>query len=396
VADEIIIRATLKRNNAELGGVDREHPQASLEGGTDGEQIMTSQKPVRFGLLGAGLISPFHAKGIKASPGCELVAIADSNAQRVQARADEFGCRACLSLDELLADESIDVINILLPNHLHAAPTIAAARAGKHVLVEKPPALSLADTDSMIAACSQAGVQLGIVLNCRVRKPIQAIRQAIAEGRFGRLLQADAFMKWFRSNEYYASDDWRSNRRSGAGVTIQHAFHYIDLIRYLMGPASAVEAKMLNLTHPQVQLEDTLYAHIEFANGARGLVEASTAFWPGSDMRIEINGENGSAVMVGERMDTWKFRDEKPEDETIRQLGRNAVGTAADGPANFDFADHKVIIEGMAEAVRNGKEPLVTASDARGTLELALAMYKSARVGQAVQLPLTDEESVWD
>jgi len=357
---------------------------------------MTNKKTVRFGLLGAGLVSPFHAKGIAATSGCELAAIADSNPQRVAARAKEFNCRACSSLDELLADKSIDVISILLPNHVHAGATLAAARAGKHVLVEKPPAMSLSDTDAMIAACKQAGVQLGVVLNCRVRKPIQAMRQGIAQGRFGRILQADAFMKWFRTSEYYFSDDWRSSRRSGAGVTIQHAFHYIDLLQYLMGPATSVQARMHNMAHPQVKLEDTLHAFIDFANGAHGVVEASTACWPGADIRIEINGENGAAVMVGERMDTWKFREERPEDEAIRQLGRKSVTTGAGGPADFDFADHQVVIEGMARAVREGCEPLIAAPSARNSLEMALAMYKSAKTGQPVQLPLMDEQSIWD
>ena len=356
---------------------------------------MTSQRPLRFALLGAGLVSPFHAKGIQATPGCELVAVADSNPARAAARAKEFGCAARASMDELLVDPSIDVINILLPNHLHAAPTLAAARAGKHVLVEKPPAMSLADTDRMIAACQQAGVKLGIVLNCRVRKPIQAIRQAIVEGRFGRLLQADAAMKWFRTTEYYFSDDWRSSRRSGAGVTIQHAFHYIDLLQYLMGPAASVQARMFNLAHPQVKLEDTLYAFIDFANGARGVVEASTAFWPGADVRIEINGENGTAVMAGERMATWKFRDERAEDESIRELGRKAVATGAGGPADFDFADHQVVIADMARAVREGGQPMISAPSARNSLELALAMYKSAATGQPATLPITDDDVPW-
>lgn len=360
------------------------------------ENSMKEEKIVRFALLGAGLVSPFHAKGIRATAGCELAAIADTNRERAEKRAKEFGCKACASLDELLADASIDVINILLPNHLHAEPTIKIAAAGKHVLVEKPPSMSLADTDRMIAACAKAGVKLGIVLNCRVRKPIQAIRAAIAQGRFGRVLQADAYMKWFRSTEYYLSDDWRSSRRSGAGVTIQHAFHYIDLIQYLMGPAAAVHARMLNLTHPKVKLEDTLYATIDFANGAHGVVEASTAFWPGTDIRIEVNGENGTAIMIGERMDTWKFRDDRPEDQAIRTQGRQGVATGAGGAADLDFADHQAVIEGMAKAVREGCDPIITAPSARDTLEIALAMYKSAKTGQAVQLPVTDEESIWE
>ena len=354
------------------------------------------REAVRFGLLGAGLISPFHAKSIQATQGAELIAIADSNKERADARAREFGCDSRGSLAELLDDKRIDVISILLPNHAHAEPTIAAAEAGKHVLVEKPPAMSLADTDRMIEACQQANVKLGIVLNCRVRKPIQAIREALDAGRFGRVLQADAYMKWYRSTEYYHSDDWRSSRRSGAGVTIQHAFHYIDLLQYLMGPAKTVHVQMHNLAHPDVSLEDTLFATIKFANSAHGVVEASTAFWPGTDIRIEVNGEKGTAIMIGERMETWQFRDDQPGDELIRKLGCGSSHTAAGGPADFDFADHQVVIQDMVNAVRTGGEPMITAGSARRTLEIALAMYQSANIGLPVPLPLVDESSVWD
>ncbi len=358
---------------------------------------MANNKTVGFGLLGAGLIAPFHAKSILAAQGCELIAVADMNADRVKKVADEYGCKAYSSLDELLGDESINVVNILLPNHLHSGATITSAKAGKHVITEKPPAMSLAETDAMLAACKEAGVKLGITLQCRVRKSIEAMRKAIAEGRFGKVLQADAYMKWYRSTEYYLSDVWRSSRKSGAGVTIQHAFHYIDLLQYLMGDVTSVQARMSNMAHPEVELEDTLLAFVNYANGAQGVVSASTAFYPGSDVRIEINGEKGTAVMVGERIDTWKFEDERAEDEKIRMLGCDSVGTAASGPADFDFANHQVVIESMRDAVLGKGEPFISVESARDTLEIALAMYKSARKGgEVVQLPFADEESAWD
>ncbi len=244
-------------------------------------------KTVGFGLLGAGLIAPFHAKSIKSLEGAELVAVADVSAERADKTAAQFGCKAYHSLEELLADKAVSVICVLTPNHLHRDATIAAAKAGKHILTEKPSAMSLADTDAMIAAARAAKVSLGVVLQCRVRKPIQAMKQAIEQGRFGRLLQADAYMKWFRSTEYYFSDPWRSSRQSGAGVTIQHAFHYIDLLQYLMGPVASVQARMTNLAHPQVKLEDSLQAFLDYGNGAKGVVVASTALWPGTDIRIE-------------------------------------------------------------------------------------------------------------
>jgi predicted dehydrogenase len=353
-------------------------------------------KPVRFGLLGAGLIAPFHARSIRASSLCELAGVADMNSERAARFAKEFGGRIYVNFEELLADKSIEVVCVLTPNHLHRDAAIAAARAGKHVLVEKPPAMTLADTDAMIAAAEQARVELGVVLQCRVRRAIQAMRQAIGEGRFGRLLRGDVHMKWFRTQEYYHSDPWRSSRRSGAGVTIQHAFHYIDALQYLMGEVAEVDARMSNLTHRDVDLEDSLSAFLRYANGAEGVVVASTALWPGTDLRVEIHGENGTAIMVGEKMDTWQFRDERPEDESIRAIGRKDTQTAATGPADFGFAEHQVVIEAMARAVRGEGEPIITVQSARHSVEIALAMYRSARTGNPASLPLTDERGIWE
>ena len=351
---------------------------------------------VGFGLLGAGLVAPFHAKSLQNSSKAGLIAVADLDRDRAGNLSRDFDCTCLHSLDELLAYPEIEVVNVLTPNHLHLDAVKAAAQAGKHVLVEKPPAMSLHEIDEMIGACRAAGVKIGVVLQCRVRKAIQAIKRAVSSGRFGKILHADAYMKWYRTEEYYFSDAWRSSRSSGAGVTVQHAFHYIDLLQYLVGPARTVRARMNNLAHPSVDLEDTLLAVIDFESGAQGIVQASTALWPGTDIRIEVNGENGTAIMVGERVDTWKFRDEKPEDEGIRRYGSETVRTAATGPADFAFFDHQVVIEDMADAIRENRDPIIPAISTRPTLELVLAMYKSAALDSAISLPLENEEGIWD
>ena len=354
-----------------------------------------SENRIGFGLLGAGLIAPFHAQAIQALGKCRLVAAADTDRGRVEKLAGQFGCRACSSLEEMLADPAIQVINVLTPNHLHHDAVVAAARAGRHVLVEKPPAMSLAEVNSMIAAGRAAGVKIGVVLQCRTRKAIHIMRRTIAEGRFGRIYHADTIMKWFRSTEYYRMDAWRMSRRSGAGVTIQQAFHYIDLLQHLMGPVKRVHARMNNLAHPGIELEDTLLAFVDYQNGAQGVVHASTAMWPGTDLRIEINGENGTAIMVGERMDTWKFRDERPEDAEIRQVGSAAVMTGATGAADLGFHDHMAVIEDMVCAIETGREPVIGLASVLPTLEWALAMYQSAKEGAPVELPIADEKAVW-
>jgi predicted dehydrogenase len=203
-------------------------------------------------------------------------------------------------------------------------------------------------------------------------------------------------MKWFRTREYYHSDAWRSSRRSGAGVTVQHAFHYIDLLQYLAGPVSSVEARMTNLCHPSVDLEDTLLAHVTYANGARGVIQASTALWPGTDVRIEINGTDGTAIMIGETIRTWKFREERAEDEEIRRLGDVAQATAAGGPADFGHADHRAVIQDMIDAIRQDREVVIPVHTVRPTVEMVLAMYQSAARNAAVTLPIEDDAAIWD
>jgi len=354
------------------------------------------KKTYGFGILGAGLVSPFHANAVLHSQGGKLAAFCDMNKERADKLSAQFQVKAFYSLDDMLKDPAIDVVNICLPNHLHHDAVLKCAAAGKHVLTEKPPAMTLRETDAMIGACREAGVKFGCTVQCRVRKSIQAIKAAVDSGRFGKLLHADAYMKWFRSTEYYESDAWRSSRKSGAGVTVQHAFHYIDLLQYLMGPGAQVEARMTNLAHPSVNLEDTMSAFVRFANGAQGVVQASTALWPGTDVRIEINGTEGTAIVTGEKMAVWKFRDEKPEDEEIRKLGSTAQKTAAGGAADFGFADHQVVIQDMMDAIDEDREVVIPVISVRPTLEIVLAMYLSAEKNAPVALPLENARSIWE
>lgn len=247
----------------------------------------------------------------------------------------------------------------------------------------------------MTVACRAAGVKACVSVQCRTRKAVQAIRKAVWEGRFGKIYHADAYMKWFRSTEYYRSDAWRMSRRSGAGVTIQQAFHYVDLLQYLVGPARTVQARMRNMAHPEIDVEDTLLAFVDYESGAQGVVQASTALWPGTDIRIEINGENGTAIMVGERVQTWKLRDERAEDEEVRTYGSASAATGATGAADLGFQDHQVVIEDLAGAILDGHEPMITLESVRPTLEWSLAMYLSAKLEAPVTLPLEDEAAVW-
>lgn len=351
---------------------------------------------IGFGIVGAGLVAPFHARGIRGAKGGRLIAICDLDRERVDRLAAQFGARVYYDLTAMLADPEIDVVNVALPNHLHRDAVLQCAKAGKHVLTEKPPAMSLRDTDDMIAACRHANVKFGCTVQCRVRRAVRAMKKAVDAGRFGKLLHGDVFMKWFRADDYYRSDAWRTARRSGAGVTVQQAFHYIDLLQHLIGPVRRVQARMTNLAHPSVRLEDTTLAFLDFACGAQGVVEASTALWPGTDMRLEINGTDGTAIMIGEKMAAWKFRDEHPEDAEIRTYGNEAQPTAAGNAADFGHADHQVVIQDMIDAIREDRDVFISVASVRPTLEIVLAMYQSAAHREPVELPIEDDESAWE
>jgi len=347
-----------------------------------------------FGIVGCGLVSQFHGAAIMNSEKAKLVAATDLDDDRLSAFVGNYGGEKAESFEAVLADERIDVVNILTPNAMHADFAVPALEAGKHVIVEKPPEMRLDKTDAMIAAADENDRKLAICLQVRFRESVRAIKRAMDEGRFGKLLEGDAYMKWFRDTDYYLMDDWRSKRESGAGVTIQHAFHYIDLLHHLMGPVAVVDARMTNLAHPQVQLEDTLKAFLYFESGAEGVVEASTALWPGKPPRIEVNGEDGTAITEGELVLAWDFRGEQPDDEQIRQIGRGTVAAGGTGAADLSYEEHMWLIEDMVDAIDEDRDPYVNARNARHSLEIALAMYLSADAGKPVELPLAADTAI--
>ncbi len=349
-----------------------------------------------FGIVGAGLVAPFHLRAIKDSRGGAAIGVFDISGDRAAQIADKFGIKVFSSLQEMLDDGNVHVVCVATPNHLHRDTVIQAARAGKHVLTEKPPAMSLKETDEMIDACRKAHVRFGCFVQCRVRKAIQAMKSALDSGRFGKLLRADAYMKWFRPQEYYTSDGWRGEKKCGSGVTVAQGFHYIDLLQFLAGEASTVDARMTNIGHPGIRVEDEVLAHIQYRCGAKGVVQLSTALWPGTDIRIEVNGTDGTAVMIGETIQTWKFRGERPEDEQIRTFGDSSQATGAGGAADFGHRDHAVVVQDMIDSIGSEREVVIPVTTVRPTLEIVLAMYQSAKHRRPVALPISDDETAWD
>jgi predicted dehydrogenase len=347
--------------------------------------------PYGFGIIGCGMIAKFHARAIADIRGARLVACHDSVAESADRLAAETGCRAYHRLSDMLADPAVDVVTIGTPSGAHMEPAVAAARAGKHVIVEKPLEITLARSDKIIAACRQANVKLSAIFPSRFHDSSQEIRRAIDAGRFGRLTLGDAYVKWFRSQSYYDSGAWRGTwKLDGGGALMNQAIHSVDLLSWFMGPAVEIRAQTGLLAHERIAVEDTAVATIRYANGALGVIEASTAAYPGYLKRIDIHGSAGSASMEEEDIVKWDFAKRDRRDAAVhKQMSkRKSTGGGASDPAAIGHHGHARQFRDVLEAIADNRDPAIDGPQGRRSVEIILAIYKSAETGRAVKLPL--------
>jgi predicted dehydrogenase len=335
-----------------------------------------------FGVVGCGMIAGFHAKAIKAAGG-KLVACFDTFEQSAQRLAGENGgCKPYFDMNEFLADKAIDIVTIATPSGAHLDPAIAAAEAGKHVIVEKPLEVTLERCDKIIAACEKNNVKLATVFHSRFHDSSQKIKTAIESGRFGRLTLCDAIVKWYRTQQYYDSGKWRGTwKLDGGGALMNQAIHTIDLLAWLAGNVTEVTAHTALLGHENIEVEDTATATIKFDNGAIGTIVGTTAAYPGYLKRIEISGTKGSAVLEEEDIVKWDFDEPQPEDKKINEemLNRKSSGGGASDPAAIDFSGHAKLFANMIRAIETNSKPLVDGLEGRKSVEIILAIYKAAQ-----------------
>jgi predicted dehydrogenase len=286
------------------------------------------------------------------------------------------------------------VVTIGTPSGAHLDPAVAAARAGKHVIVEKPLEITLKRCDKIIEECRKAGVVCSTIFPSRFHDSSQLLKKAIDQGRFGRLTVGDAYVKWFRTQQYYDSGAWRGTwELDGGGALMNQAIHSVDLLSWLMGPVVEVRAQVGLLAHERIAVEDVAVATVRFASGALGVIEASTAIYPGYLKRIEIHGACGSAAMEEEDVVKWDFAKSKPQDEAIHQrmASRTSGGGGAADPAAIGHHGHARQFRDVLKAIKKGAAPLIDGPEGRRSVEIILAIYKSAETGTAVQLPLKSD-----
>ena len=340
---------------------------------------MTEQ--IGFGIVGLGLIGKVHAEAMQEIPGARLLAVCGRDAAKTGAFAARFGATAYTDYAQFLAHSGLQVVNLCTPNGLHAEQGIAAARADKHVLVEKPIEITLAKADELIAACDAARVKLGVIFQSRFLPAVLRIKRALDEGRLGKLMLGDAYVKWYRAPEYYA-DSWHGTLAlDGGGALINQAIHTVDLLRWLAGPVETAFALKAALRYPQIEGEDTLVASLRFANGALGVIQAATSAKPGFKRRLELSGERGTIILDGDAISTWVIDGEEAAPSDDAQITDGSAN-----PAAISNEGHRRQIEDMLHAVLEDRAPLIDGREGRKSLEVVEALYRSANEARAVSL----------
>ena len=350
--------------------------------------------PKGFGLVGCGMISNFHAKAIEKIRGAKLVACFDM----FPASADKFAkankCKAYHKLEDMLADPDVHIVNICTPSGAHMEPAVQAANAGKHVMVEKPLEITLKRCDKIIDACKKNKVKLGAIMPSRFSPVNLALKEAIKDKRFGKLTLGDTFVKWWRTQEYYDSGGWRGTwQMDGGGAYMNQAIHNVDLIYWFMGEIESVSAVVGTLAHERIEVEDTGVAAVQFANGAIGTITATTAAWPGLLKKTEIHGDAGSVIVEQDDALMWDFAKKQAKDKKIvEKFARKSGSTGgASDPKAISFQGHMDQFKDFIKAIQNGTEPSIDGAEGRKSVEIILAIYKSAWTGKRVQLPLKSD-----
>jgi predicted dehydrogenase len=339
---------------------------------------------MKFGIIGAGMIGRFHAKAITDMTGGTLHSVFDLNLERAEALAADFGAKAYSDMDAFLADENLDIVTVGTPSGAHLDPTLAALNAGKHAIVEKPLEVTTERIDQLMDAAQKSGKTLAAVLNRRFHPGMDAFKKASTEGRFGTLASASAYIKWYRDQAYYDSAGWRGTwALDGGGALMNQSIHTVDALLYLAGPVKRVTANTALLAHERIEVEDHCVALLEFENGARGVIEASTCTWSrdGHPARVQLSGTEGSVFLADEAFESWDFQNEKPEDEEIRSslMKGQEAGLGANDPSAINTYQHQRNFEEVVTAIHEGREPTTSANESRKAVELIQAIYESAK-----------------
>jgi UDP-N-acetyl-2-amino-2-deoxyglucuronate dehydrogenase len=336
---------------------------------------------MRVGIIGTGAIANLHAR-VYRRVGFSIVVCTDVVADAARRFASEHGCEVATGYQEVCRHPGIDYVDVCTLPNFRLEAVEACAASGRHVQVQKPMATTLDTARQMIDTASRAGILLGVVSQHRFDESSRFLKSALGAGRLGAPLEFDAYVKWYRSDDYYARPVKGSWSAEGGGALINQAIHQVDLLRWFGGAVREVfGCWQLGSAH-RIESEDVLTAVLRFDSGATGTIQASTAFWPGFPERIEIHGVKGTAVVTGDRLTMWDVRDDAGDPPPLA----HDVASGASDPMAISLDPFERQFLDFADAIRTGRRPLVSGEEGYQALELVDAIYRSCRTGEKVTL----------
>ncbi|MDA0990076.1 MAG: Gfo/Idh/MocA family oxidoreductase [Verrucomicrobia bacterium] len=347
-------------------------------------------QPLRFGVVGLGNIADFHARAAAGLRGGKLHSCFGRSAERAAAFAERHNCQPYSSLRKFLADDQLDVVTICTPSGAHLPPAVAAARAGKHVGVEKPLEITPARCRRLIAACRENRVKLVTVFQSRFKDVNRVLKEALLAKRIGKPVSGSIVVKWYRPQSYYDSGAWRGTwDLDGGGCLMNQGIHSVDLLLWLMGDVAEVSATMSRPSRQRIEVETNLVATLKFKNGALGTIEASTEIYPGYPHSIQISGTRGTVAACEENLVHWDFEEPRAGDAAIRRkfaATRGGSGGSAN-PLDISYAGHQRQFQELVDVIQ-GRQRRLTCDGAEGIRSVALigAIYRSARSGKTIKL----------
>lgn len=339
-----------------------------------------SQPFIGFGIIGTGTISKTHADAIAGIPNAKLVAVLGRDEVRTRTFTSAHGGEPMTSQEAFFSRPDLHIVVISTPSGTHAQLGIAAAKQGKHVIVEKPIDIDLERADELISTCAMHDVVCAVSFQQRFNDAFFELLKAIREGRLGKLYYGACHTKWYRSPEYYNSSYWKGTKElDGGGALINQSIHYIDLLLAAMGDVTEVYGSSRTLRH-DIEVEDLAVATLKFKNGALGLIEGSTLTYPGLYASLEIYGEKGTVVIKDDQIDVWKIDGEEPPLSSSVQEHK----TGSNRPDNIECVNHRKLFADVIEAIQQQREPLVSGREGRRSLQVIRAIYEASATGKPV------------
>jgi predicted dehydrogenase len=342
-------------------------------------------------IVGCGMIARFHARALQEVPGTRLLALVSRSAANAVKLNEACNTSANIfpSLDPVLDRDDIDIVIVTTPSGAHLEPAVAAAQAGKHVVVEKPLEITTQRCDRIIEACDKAQVKLCTIFPSRFADASRALKSAVDAGRFGCLTLGETTCKWWRPQSYYDEGGWKGTQAlDGGGALMNQAIHNVDLLLWMMGPPTHVSGFKATLAHERIEVEDTAVGCVRFANRALGVIQATTSVWPGLPKTIAVHGDKGSVVVEQEDVLRWEFDPPTPEDEAVRRRFAQKVGASggASNPAAISHVGHARQLADFVQAIREGRPPAVDGREGRKAVALIQALYESAASGRTIEV----------